>query len=98
MVGQPVPSATVPKDLKEGTKFCCLVSKTVNRKKNEHGRASFLGGSYRRAGTQVVQEGRGGYGAHTVKNWCTGRARGAQERDRSCKRKKVVEKKEDKKT
>jgi hypothetical protein len=26
----------------------------------------------------MVQEGRGGYGAHTVKNWCAGRARGAQ--------------------
>ena len=82
-VGQPVPSATVPKDLQEGTKFCCLVSATVNKKENEHGRRSFLGGSYRRAGTRVVQEGRGGYGAHTVKNWCAGRARGTQGRDRS---------------
>jgi hypothetical protein len=31
----------------------------------------------------VVQEGRGGYGAHTVKNWCARRARGTQGRDRS---------------
>jgi hypothetical protein len=30
-----------------------------------------------------VQEGRGGYGAHTVKNWCARRARGTQGRDRS---------------
>ena len=81
--GQPVPTATVPKDLQEDTKFCCLVPATVNRKENEHGRASFLGGSYRRAWTRVVQEGRGGYGAHTVKNWCAGRARGTQGRDRS---------------
>ena len=73
----------MPKDLQEGTKFCCLVSATVNKKENEHGRPSFLGGSYRRAGTRVVQEGRGGYGAHTVKNWCAGRARGTQGRDRS---------------
>ncbi len=29
----------------------------------------------------MVQEGRGGYGAHTVKNWCAGRARGPQGRD-----------------
>ena len=33
----------MPNDLQEGTKFCCLVSATVNRKENEHGRASFLG-------------------------------------------------------
>jgi hypothetical protein len=32
-----------------------------------------------------VQEGRGGYGAHTVKNWCAGRARGTQGRDRNKK-------------
>jgi hypothetical protein len=60
----------------------------------------------------VVQEGRGGYGAHTVKNWCAGRARGTQGRDRSegrakgrkwwtrrktKKQKKLVEKKRKKK-
>jgi hypothetical protein len=66
--GQPVPSATVPQDLQEGIKFFCRVAATVIRNENEHGRASCLGGSYRRAGTWVVQEGRGGYGAHTVKN------------------------------
>ncbi len=31
---------------------------------------------------RVVQEGRGGYGTHTVKNWCARRARGTQGRDR----------------
>ncbi len=31
----------------------------------------------------MVQEGREEYGAHTVKNWYTGRARGKQGRDRS---------------
>jgi len=73
----------------------------VNRNENEDGRASFLRGYYRGTGTCVVQEGRGEYGAHTVKNSYAGRARGTQGRDRSegsCKRKKVVERKEDKKT
>jgi hypothetical protein len=55
----------------------------VNRNENEDGRASFLRGSYRGIRTWVVQEGRGEYGAHTVKNWYAGRARGTQGRDRS---------------
>ena len=83
MGGAPVASPTVQKDLQEGIKFLCLVPATVNRNENEDGRASFLGGSYRRAGKCVVQEDRGGYGAHTVKNWCARRARGTQGRDRS---------------
>ena len=55
----------------------------MNRNENEDGRASFLRGSYRGIRTWVVQEGRGEYGAHTVKNWYAGRARGTQGRDRS---------------
>jgi hypothetical protein len=55
----------------------------VNRNENEDGRASFLRGYYRGTGTCVVQEGRGEYGAHTVKNSYAGRARGTQGRDRS---------------
>ncbi len=56
----------------------------------------------------MVQEGRGEYGAHTVKNSYDGRARGTQGRDRSegrakgrkwwtSKKKKPVEKKKKKK-
>ena len=55
----------------------------MNKNANEDRRSCFLRGYYRGTGTWVVQEGRGGYGPHTVKNWCAGRARGAQGRDRS---------------
>ena len=72
MGGAPVASPTVPKDLQEGIKLLCLVPATVNRNENEDGRASFLGGSYRRAWTRVVQEGRGGMGHTQLKTGVQG--------------------------